>query len=102
MPDEWETKHGLDPKDPSDSAQDKDKDGYTNVEEYLNGTDPTVSVDYTKRENNVNTLHAGGAPQPKRGAFAPPEVESGRKKDRPRVIVTSERSRARDNPRPHR
>ena len=32
--------------------QDKDKDGYTNVEEYLNGTDPTVFVDYTKPENN--------------------------------------------------
>ena len=37
---------------------DKDGDGYTNIEEYLNGTDPTEFVDYTKRENNVNTLEA--------------------------------------------
>jgi hypothetical protein len=36
MPDDWERAHGLDPaKD--DSAGDRDEDGYTNVEEYLNG-----------------------------------------------------------------
>ena len=57
MPDEWEGKFGLDPKNASDNSQDKDKDGYTNLEEYLNGTNPTVFVDYTKPENNVNTLH---------------------------------------------
>jgi hypothetical protein len=56
MPDTWESKFGLDPKDPYDNTQDKDSDGYTNLEEYLNGTDPTVFVDYTKPENNVNTL----------------------------------------------
>jgi pectate lyase len=37
MPDEWEKQHGLDPKDISDGAKDRDGDGYTNVEEYLNG-----------------------------------------------------------------
>ena len=52
MPDEWELKFKLNPQDAADAAQDKDKDGYTNVEEYLNGTDPTVFVDYTKPENN--------------------------------------------------
>lgn len=57
MPDWWEKKFGLNPKDPSDAALDKDGDGYTNIEEYLNGTDPTKFVDYTKSENNVNTLH---------------------------------------------
>jgi hypothetical protein len=56
MPDVWESKFGLDPKDASDNTQDKDKDGYTNLEEYLNGTDPTEFVDYTKPKNNVNTL----------------------------------------------
>jgi hypothetical protein len=35
MPDSWETDRGLDPADPSDSAADRDQDGYTNVEEYL-------------------------------------------------------------------
>ena len=56
MPDEWELKFKLTPKDATDAAKDTDKDGYTNVEEYLNGTDPTVFVDYTKPENNLNSL----------------------------------------------
>jgi hypothetical protein len=29
-----------------------DGDGYTNIEEYLNGTDPTQYVDYRKPMNN--------------------------------------------------
>jgi pectate lyase len=40
MPDEWEKQHGLNPDDPGDSAKDADGDGYTNLEEFLNGTDP--------------------------------------------------------------
>jgi pectate lyase len=35
MPDAWESAHGLDPKDPADGAKDRDGDGVTNVEEYL-------------------------------------------------------------------
>lgn len=56
MPDEWEKKYDLDPTDPSDGSKDADGDGYTNVEEYINGTDPRVFVDYTMPENNINTL----------------------------------------------
>lgn len=56
MPDAWERGYGLDPDDGADGSEDRDGDGYTNVEEYLNGTDPTVSLDYTKAEHNVNTL----------------------------------------------
>lgn len=45
MPDVWEQKFGLDPKDPSDAAQDKDGDGFTNIEEFNPrpelATDPT-------------------------------------------------------------
>ena len=37
MPDEWERTSGLDPNDPSDGNQDRDNDGFTNLEEYLNG-----------------------------------------------------------------
>jgi hypothetical protein len=37
MSDAWEKKRGLDPNDASDGAKDRDKDGYTNVEEYING-----------------------------------------------------------------
>ncbi|MEW6355381.1 MAG: pectate lyase [Planctomycetota bacterium] len=40
IPDEWETAHGLNPNDPSDGPKDKDGDGYTNVEEFLNETQP--------------------------------------------------------------
>ncbi len=43
MPDTWETQNGLDPTDPGDAAEDPDGDGITNLEEFLNGTDPMVS-----------------------------------------------------------
>jgi pectate lyase len=46
MPDTWERRYGLNPRDPSDGSVDKDKDGYTNLEEYLNKTNPNVYVDY--------------------------------------------------------
>ncbi len=35
MPDMWELTHGLDPDDANDHSEDKDDDGYTNIEEYL-------------------------------------------------------------------
>jgi hypothetical protein len=37
MPDEWEKRHGFDAEDPADRNGDADGDGYTNLEEYLNG-----------------------------------------------------------------
>ncbi len=37
MPDEWEKERGLDPTDAGDSKKDRDNDGYTNIEEYING-----------------------------------------------------------------
>ena len=40
MPDAWERRFGLNPRDNSDGAADKDNDGYTNLEEYLNNTNP--------------------------------------------------------------
>jgi hypothetical protein len=38
MPDNFETNHGFDPVDPADGPLDRDGDGYTNVEEFYNGT----------------------------------------------------------------
>jgi hypothetical protein len=35
MPDDWERRHGLNPNDPADGAQDSVGDGYTNLERYL-------------------------------------------------------------------
>lgn len=36
MPDKWETKNKLNPKDPNDRNNDSNRDGFTNLEEYLN------------------------------------------------------------------
>lgn len=36
MPDDWEKARGLDPNRPADAAGDRDGDGYTNLEEFLN------------------------------------------------------------------
>jgi pectate lyase len=37
MPGAWEAEHGLNPSDGTDHAGDSDGDGYSNLEEYLNG-----------------------------------------------------------------
>lgn len=36
MPDDWESARGLNPSDPSDRNGDRNRDEYTNLEEYLN------------------------------------------------------------------
>lgn len=54
MPNEWETGYKLNPDDPADAGQDKDGDGYRNVEEYINGTDPTQYLDYRNPANNLD------------------------------------------------
>ena len=41
LPNDWEKKFGLNPKDPTDAAKDKDGDGFTNMEEFQANTDPT-------------------------------------------------------------
>ncbi|MBI5296002.1 MAG: hypothetical protein HY869_11055 [Chloroflexi bacterium] len=40
MPDQWEEQYGFAPGDPTTAAADHDGDGYTNIEEFLNGTNP--------------------------------------------------------------
>ncbi|MDO8543802.1 MAG: hypothetical protein Q7S40_25450 [Opitutaceae bacterium] len=40
MPDDWEKEHGLSPRNADDRNLDPDRDGYTNLEEFLNGTNP--------------------------------------------------------------
>ena len=42
MPDGWERSRGLGADSPVDCLLDPDKDGYPNLEEFLNGTDPNV------------------------------------------------------------
>ena len=36
VPDKWEKKVGLNPQDPSDGNKDRNNDGFTNLEEYIN------------------------------------------------------------------
>jgi pectate lyase len=56
MPDEWEKKYELNPEEASDASADSDGDGYTNVEEYLNGTNPREKIDYTNLGNNIDEI----------------------------------------------
>ena len=55
MPDDWEKNHGLKPNDPSDASTDLNGDGYTNIEDFINGLDPRAKrVDWTDLKNNVD------------------------------------------------
>jgi pectate lyase len=56
MPDDWEKARKLNPNDPADGSADADKDGYPNVEEFLNGTDPHKFLDYKNLGNNVDEI----------------------------------------------
>ena len=56
MPDAWETQHRLDPNNPADGAEDSDGDGYTNVEEFLNGTNPREKIDYRNLGHNIDEI----------------------------------------------
>ena len=59
MPDAWEEKFKLNPNLTDDGRLDSDNDGYTNIEEYLNGTDPLEKIDYTNLGNNIDTISRG-------------------------------------------
>ena len=40
LPDDWEILYGLNLEDPSDARMDSDKDGYSNLDEFIGGADP--------------------------------------------------------------
>jgi hypothetical protein len=44
MPDTWEADHGLDARNPDDRNNDRDSDGYTNLEEYINSLVPLAAA----------------------------------------------------------
>lgn len=46
IPDWWETKYNLNPMDRTDALADPDGDGFSNLEEYVAGTDPTGARDF--------------------------------------------------------
>ena len=58
LPDDYETAHGFDSKNPNDASADADNDGATNREEFLAGTDPREA---TSRLEVERIESAGGA-----------------------------------------
>jgi hypothetical protein len=56
MPDDWENKVGLNPKDASDAQKDMSGDGYSNIEKFINGIDPKKKTDWKDPKNNHDTL----------------------------------------------
>jgi subtilisin family serine protease len=46
IPNQWEIDNGFDPFNPADALEDEDGDGFTNLEEYLCGTDPNDPNDF--------------------------------------------------------
>jgi hypothetical protein len=40
MPDGWEVENNLDPKEELDAVEDKDGDGFSNLREFISGTNP--------------------------------------------------------------
>jgi hypothetical protein len=48
MPDSWELAHGLDPNDPSDATGDRNGNGYTNIEDFINHDAPWADGPLTK------------------------------------------------------
>ena len=50
MPDDWETKHGLNANSANDASLDRDKDGYTNIEEFLNSVVNVKTVTATSAQ----------------------------------------------------
>jgi hypothetical protein len=56
MPDVWETGYGLDPTNPVDAALDADGDGTSNLQEYLNGTNPKGTFKRYLAEGAANSF----------------------------------------------
>jgi hypothetical protein len=59
IPLSWKQKFHLDVKDASLAQKDLQGDGYTVMDKYLAGLDPTKKIDWSNPLSNVNTL-AGG------------------------------------------
>jgi hypothetical protein len=58
IPLSWKKKFGLDANDASLAQKDLQGDGYTVMDKYLAGLDPTKKIDWSNSASNVNTLTA--------------------------------------------
>jgi hypothetical protein len=64
MPDEWENKYGLNPLDPSDAHGDLDGDLFSNLEEFLAGTDPADPKSHPPYINYLKVEEINAIPFP--------------------------------------
>lgn len=58
IPLSWKKNFGLDVNDPALAQKDLHGDGYTVMDKYLDGLDPTQTIDWSKPRSNLNTLVA--------------------------------------------
>ncbi len=58
IPLSWKKKFGLDVNDSALAQKDLSGDGYTIMDKYLDGLDPTKKIDWNSLASNVNTLAA--------------------------------------------
>ena len=58
IPLSWKVKYGLDTNDVALAQKDLQGDGYTVMDKYLDGLDPTKKIDWSDPRSNVNTLSA--------------------------------------------
>jgi hypothetical protein len=56
IPLSWKKKFNLDVNDTSLAQKDLQGDGYTVMDKYLAGLDPTKKIDWSDPKSNVNTL----------------------------------------------
>ena len=68
MSDAWETDNGLNPNDPEDRNDDRNSDGYTNLEEYLHAVISMSPVSVKNNFKEAITLHC--YPNPTNAGFS--------------------------------
>ena len=60
LPDAWERKYDLNPNDATDATIDANGDGYSNIEDFINGLHPRgKKVDWADLKNNVDAKRDG-------------------------------------------
>lgn len=62
IPDKYEREHGMNPMDANDAALDMDNDGFSNIEEYRDGTKLDDASDYPSPAAKLRTIRIASNP----------------------------------------